>query len=140
MESNMDIKTCRKCRRLFNYAMGEQICPACKQKSEEEFQRVKAYVRQNANATVAEVAEMCEVTKEQIRQWLREERLYLTGESPQLTCDGCGAMIMSGKLCDKCKNETINALKTISKSRAPKEAPVKKVSDGKSKMRFLDGK
>lgn len=134
----MDIKTCRKCRKMFNYVMGESICPACKQKAEEEFQKVKAYVRQQPNASVSQVAEECEVTTDQIRQWLREERLYLTGESPQLTCDGCGTMIMSGKLCDKCKNETINALKNISQSRVQKEAPVKKVSDGKNKMRFLD--
>lgn len=134
----MDIKICRKCRRMFNYVMGEVICPACKQKIEEEFQKVKTYVRQHPNASVAQVSEECEVTVEQIRQWLREERLCLTGESPQLTCDGCGAMIMSGKLCDKCKNETLNALKNISQSRVNRAEPAKKTSDGKNKMRFLD--
>lgn len=135
----MNIKVCKKCRRMFNYFMGESICPACRQKIEEDFQRVKTYIRKEPNASIAQVSEECDVSPEQIRQWLREERLYLTGESPQLTCDSCGAMIMSGKLCDKCKNETINALKHITESSKTHNEPAsRRPIDAKSKMRFLD--
>lgn len=37
----MDVKNCRKCKRLFNYIGGQQICPACREAIEAEFQKVK---------------------------------------------------------------------------------------------------
>ena len=134
----MNVKTCRKCRRLFNYVLGEQLCPSCKQKLEEDFQKVKKYVNSQPNAKIPDVAKACDVTAEQIRQWLREERLFLSGESPQLTCDNCGAPILTGKLCDACKNNTLRALQSVSKKKeAPKPEPKKEVAS-KNKMRFLD--
>ena len=27
----MDVRTCRGCRRIFNYVSGPMLCPACKQ-------------------------------------------------------------------------------------------------------------
>ena len=33
----MDVKNCRKCKRLFNYIGGQQICPACREAIEAEF-------------------------------------------------------------------------------------------------------
>lgn len=137
----MNIVTCKKCRRMFNYVMGDRLCPACRQKTEEEFQEVKKFLRANPNASMKEVSEECNVSVDQIRQWLREERLILTGETPQLTCDSCGAMIVSGKLCQKCKNETLNALKSVTAENDRKKAleeEAKKKKPEKSKMRFLD--
>ena len=57
----MDVKNCRRCKRLFNYLAGPQICPACREEIEAEFQKVKKYLFDNRNATIAQVAEECEV-------------------------------------------------------------------------------
>ena len=38
----MEVRTCSKCKRLFNYLSGASICPGCKAKLEEKFQEVSA--------------------------------------------------------------------------------------------------
>jgi flagellar operon protein (TIGR03826 family) len=135
----MNVRNCRKCGRLFNYMMGMPICPACKDKLEESFQEVKKYIREHRMADIKEVAEACEVEPNQIQQWIREERLEFTADSPvKIPCENCGAMIRSGKYCDKCKRDMTNNLSSaISK---PKEQPVeqpKKTDTRDNKMRFL---
>jgi flagellar operon protein (TIGR03826 family) len=134
----MNVRNCRKCGKLFNYMMGMPICPACKDKLEETFQEVKKYIREHRMADIKEVAEACDVEPNQIQQWIREERLEFTADSPvKIPCENCGAMIRSGKYCDKCKRDMTNNLSSaISK---PKEQPVEqpKKTDRDNKMRFL---
>lgn len=102
----MNVKNCRRCRRLFNYVVGPYICPRCREEIEKEFQVVKKYIEENPNKNINEVAEACEVDPQQIRQWLREERLQFTDDSAiGLECERCGVTIKSGKYCDKCKQE-----------------------------------
>ena len=135
----MNVRNCRKCGRLYNYVSGQRICPVCREREEEDFQKVKEFVRKNPGVTVNRVAEECEVDISQIRQWLREERLELTSESGMiLSCETCGTPIASGRFCDKCRrdltkglNEAIHVAKP-----EPVEEP-KKEKDG-NKMRFLN--
>jgi methionyl-tRNA synthetase len=115
------------------------VCPACKEKAEELFQNVKKYIRENRVADMKEISEACGVDKAQIQQWIREERLEFTSDSPvKLPCEGCGAMIRSGKYCEKCKKEMANDLSSAIDK--PKPAPVvedtKKTSKD-NKMRFI---
>ena len=100
----MNVRSCKICKRLFNYLSGPVYCPVCRDKMEEKFQEVKAFIQENPGVHIQEVADACEVETAQIRQWLREDRLELTEGSPLLlSCDGCGAPIRSGRYCDKCK-------------------------------------
>lgn len=136
----MNVRNCRKCGKLFNYISGMPICPACKDKLEEKFQAVKKYIRENRLADIKEVAEKCEVEIGQIQQWIREDRLEFTEDSPvKIPCENCGAMIRSGKYCEKCKREMTNNLSSVMEK--PKKAvlaePKKPQSTG-NKMRFLD--
>ena len=78
----MDVRNCRQCGRLFNYLSGPQICQACRDALEEKFQQVKEYVRSNPGATIQMVSEDNDVTVQQIRQWIREERLEFAADSP----------------------------------------------------------
>lgn len=90
----MNVRNCRKCGKLFNYISGMPICPACKDKLEEKFQAVKKYIRENRLADIKQVAEDCEVEVGQIQQWIREERLEFTEDSPvKIPCENCGASI-----------------------------------------------
>lgn len=94
----MNVRNCRKCGKIFNHIGGMPICPACKEKLEEKFQQVKKYIRENKMADIKEVAEQCEVEVGQIQQWIREERLEFTEDSPvKIPCENCGEMIRSGK-------------------------------------------
>ena len=77
----MNARNCRKCGKLFNYVSGPPICMACREKLEEKFQEVKKYIQDNGHAGIQQVAEACDVSTNQIHQWLREERLELSAES-----------------------------------------------------------
>ena len=135
----MDVKNCKRCRRLFNYISGPYICPQCREELEKKFQEVKKYLFDNRGATIADVAENCEVEESQIRQWIREERLeFSSGIDVGVTCETCGAPITSGRFCEKCKASMINGLKEAGK-RPEAEAPVqKKPQTHENKMRFLN--
>lgn len=134
----MDVRTCRQCKRIFNYLSGPTICPSCREKLEEKFQEVKKYVEEHRGVNMHEVAEVCEVEVQQIRQWLKEERLELTeGSAAFLTCESCGISIRSGKYCDKCRNNLANNFQSfITKSKPAAPAPSKKDKEN-PKMRFL---
>lgn len=135
----MNVRNCRKCGKLFNYISGMPICPACKDKLEEKFQAVKKYIRENRLADIKQVAEDCEVEVGQIQQWIREERLEFTEDSPvKIPCENCGEMIRSGKYCDKCKREMTNNLSSVMEKPKAARAEPKKTQPSGNKMRFLD--
>ena len=121
----MNARNCRKCGKLFNYVSGPPICMACREALEEKFHEVKSYIQDHRNATIPEVSEECDVSTNQIQQWLREERLQL-GEGSGITL-----------FCETCKNSMADRLNSsIHKPEAPKPQP-KKDSRDNPKMRFL---
>jgi hypothetical protein len=121
---------------------GMPLCQSCKEKMESKFQEVKEYIRTHAGTTIPEVAEACEVDQNQIRAWLREDRLELTQDSPiRLSCEGCGAQIRSGRFCDKCKINTMNDINGVIRSDRDEklrqlQERQRQVRDG-DRMRFL---
>ena len=101
----MDVRNCRQCGRLFNYLGGPPICQACREAVEEKFQQVKEYVRNNPGSNIQMVAEDNDVTVQQIRQWIREERLEFSADSQVgIECECCGASIRTGRFCEACKS------------------------------------
>ena len=134
----MDVRTCRQCKRIFNYLSGPSICPACKQALEEKFQEVKKYIQDHPGVNIPVVAEECDVDAKQIKQWLREERLELSDSSASfLTCDSCGATIRSGKFCEKCKSSMANSLQSVITPNKPAAPTQQKKDKENPKMRFL---
>ncbi|SFL27271.1 flagellar operon protein TIGR03826 [Lachnospiraceae bacterium KH1T2] len=134
----MNVKNCRKCGKIFNYISGPPICDSCKAKMEEDFQKVKEYIRSNPHATVVETAEECEIDVQQIKQWIREERLELsTPDASGVVCEHCGKPIVSGRFCDECKKTMANGLDASIKKPEPKPEPIKKKEPSGNKMRFL---
>lgn len=136
----MNVRNCRGCGRIFNYVAGPFMCPVCREKTEEKFQVVKEYIRENPGVTIPQVSEACEVEQSQIRQWLREERLELSEDSPIfLNCEGCGTTIRCGKYCDKCKAGMTRDFNNVLNSRKPVNEPTQKKTEGsaKGKMRYL---
>ena len=133
----MEVKNCKGCGRLFNYLQGPPLCPACVADLEKKFQEVKEYLRENPKAQLNQIAEDNEVTVKQIKQWVREERLTFTSES-QITveCENCGAPILTGRFCDKCKSSLHNELSGAIKKTVKREP--KKPTHEKDRMRFLD--
>lgn len=136
----MNVRNCKKCGKLFNYVTGLPICQSCKEAAEKQFQNVKKYIRENPRADIKDIVEECEVERMQIQQWIREERLEFTEDSPiKIECENCGAMIRSGKYCEHCKSIMAKNLSSvIEKPKAPVPAPTVKKQDHENKMRFLD--
>ncbi|MCR4694918.1 MAG: flagellar protein [Pseudobutyrivibrio sp.] len=134
----MDVRNCRSCGRLFNYLGGQNICPSCRAELDKKFDTVKEYIRSNPRSTINEISEANEVSTNQIRQWIREERLQFADDSPiGIECEACGALIKTGKYCEACKNKMANNLNSaIEKPKMPEE-PAPQKADNKNKMRFI---
>ena len=95
MRKIMNVRNCKKCGRIFNYVLGPVICPRCKEGMEAKFQEVKSYIREHQGADIKEVSEECEVETNQIRQWIREERLQFSDDSPiRIPCESCGTILL----------------------------------------------
>lgn len=138
----MNVRNCRKCGKIYNYVTGPNLCPACRAALEEDFHRVKEYIRENPGATVNQVAEECDVEVGQIQQWLREERLEIAEGSPlMLQCESCGAPIRSGRYCDKCRRELAMGFHDSihTEPQASQKTPLPTNKD-EGKMRYLNNK
>lgn len=135
----MNVRNCKNCGRLFNYIAGPPICPECKDQVEKKFQKAKEFVRNTAHATVSMVAEEVDVPEQQVKQWIREERLVFSDATVAgVTCEVCGEPITTGRFCAKCKNQVMNDLNgAIKKPDAP---VVKKKERENPRMRFLDNR
>ncbi|MDE6759372.1 MAG: flagellar protein [Lachnospiraceae bacterium] len=132
----MEVRTCKQCKRLFNYLSGPPICPGCKAKIEKKFQEVKEYVRENPKDGITEVAKANEVSTNQIKRWIREERLSFAEESGVgIDCESCGIMIRSGRLCQKCKDKLVGR---VDEMYGKSESIVAKKHREAARMRFLD--
>ena len=135
----MDVKNCRRCRRLFNYIGGQPICPACREELEKKFQEVKKYLIENKNATIPMVVENCDVDENQVRQWVKEERLeFSSGIDAGVVCENCGTPISTGRFCDKCKTSMMNDLSSVGRKPVVEEQPAVKKTDHTNKRRFLN--
>lgn len=134
----MDVKTCKNCRRLFNYVAGPHLCPSCAEALEQKFQDVKSYVYDHRAATLQEISDENDVSIKQLKQWVREERLTFSEDSPVgLECEGCGAMIKTGRYCSNCKGKINNTLQSAIKKPDKAANTPKDFKDNKNRMRYL---
>lgn len=134
----MSLRNCAKCGKMFNYITGPAICDNCKKALEDSFQKVKQYIVDNPSASLKQIAEDNEVTTKQIQQWIREERLMFSENSPlQLLCEKCGSRILTGRFCSKCKDKMANNLNnTFARPRPTLQQPAH--GGPGPGMRFLD--
>lgn len=136
----MEVKSCRNCRRLFNYISGVRLCPTCKEELEKKFQEVKKFIEENKQATVNVVAEEMDVSVQQLNQWIREERLSFSEDSAvMINCEKCGAKIRTGRYCDTCKGSLSRELGSLYKRDMDNMSHKTKQKD-EDKMRFLGKK
>ena len=132
----MEVRTCKQCKRLFNYLTGPSICSACKDNLEKKFIEVKDYIRENPHEGINEVAAANDVTANQIRRWIREERLAFSEESGVgLDCESCGKIIKSGRLCQECKDKLLGSVDEMYKM---EDSVVAKKHREAARMRFLE--
>jgi flagellar operon protein (TIGR03826 family) len=134
----MEIKNCKSCGRLFNYLSGPPLCLSCTQKLEKKFEEVKDYIYDHPKVGMQEVSEIFEVPIQQIKQWIREERLSFAEDSMiGLECELCGVTIKTGRFCKACKDKLAKGFTNLYHSEKPSVNKQRDVRDN-PRMRFLD--
>ena len=128
----MKVRNCSRCGKIYAYD-GFNICIKCRREEEEEFKKVKEYLRENPGANVVEVSEETGVEAKRIIEFLKQGRLEIKDEhNILLTCERCGTSIRTGRFCDKCTIEMTREFKqSIGGGKDPKS-----VSNGRAKERI----
>lgn len=105
-----EVKNCRRCRKIFMYSgTGPQICDSCKKLEDEDFEKVRLFVRDFPGATAQEVSRETGVPTQLIYRFLKEGRLEVSEKSPiALQCENCGVRIKSGRFCLTCSKRLAN--------------------------------
>lgn len=132
----MEVKVCTRCKKMFQYITGPNVCPKCRQIEEEQFQKVKEYLRENPGAAMNVVSEETSVPVKLIQSFLKQGRLEVVPGSPMMIhCEKCGLPIVTGKYCNKCKAELVGELSAVaSEITKAKDANAEQHNE---KMRFL---
>lgn len=131
----MDVRNCKKCRKLFNYN-GDPLCPSCAKEMEDKFFEVREYIYKNPTASMSMVAEENEIPLQQIKKWVRQERLIFSKDSGiSIDCESCGKPILTGRFCKECQRKMTDKFSGVyvEKVEVKKEGK----SSSKGKMRFL---
>lgn len=133
----MDVRNCKGCGKLFNYLSGPPLCPSCLKVLDLKFEQVKEYIYDHPGAGIQEVSEENDVSSTQIKNWIRQEKLTFSDDSPiGLECEMCGTTIKTGRFCKSCKDKMASHLGDI--YRKPEQQIHKKDTRENPKMRFLD--
>ena len=83
------------------------------------------------------VAEEMDVPIQQIKKWVRQERLAFTKDSGiSIECENCGRAILTGRYCSECKKKMTNQFSSMYREKEQQHASGIKASS-KGKMRFL---
>lgn len=72
---------------------------ACNKKLEDKFFEVRDYIYENPTANMSQVSEEMEVPIQQIKKWVREERLAFSKDSGiTISCEKCRKTYPYGKI------------------------------------------
>lgn len=132
----MDVRNCKKCKSLFNFT-GDPLCPKCVKEMEDKFMGVREYIRDNPNAPMTVVAEENDVPIQQIKKWIRQERLSFSKDSGiSIDCEKCGRPILTGRFCKECQRTMTDSFTSMYQEKPTNSGEARK-NDSKGKMRFL---
>lgn len=103
----MPLANCKECGKLF-FKVVSDICPDCQKKEEEDFNKVKEFLKEYPNASLVEIMEATGVSESKISKFIRAGRLSI-----KPTCESCGRPIDSGRLCPECRIKLLREVKTV---------------------------
>ena len=135
----MEVRVCKRCKKMYQHIPGPSICPQCKKKEEEMFQVDKEYLRKHPGASMQEVSVETETPVALVEGFLRQGRLQVSPDSPiSITCEQCGTKIFTGRFCNKCSNQVIESINDLAKElNAAKQPKPQEDAAHTARMRFL---
>lgn len=134
-----NIRTCRRCRKLFNY-IASPYCPRCADEIDREYYVVRDYIYDHPNEGIREIADATDVDERSILEMLRDGRLELDSGSSALQCERCGSSISSGRYCGSCQSSLSNELKRAQDSIAFSSAIKNDIIDRHNKNKHKNDK
>lgn len=130
----MNVKSCERCRRLFQYYGGSFMCPDCIQEIDKQFNTVKAYLYDNPGSSLEKLCEETEVERSYVIRWLREGRLVMDERHASLLdCETCGKPIRSGRYCETCSGDLRRTLQGTLNAMNEKNAPLRTTEESRKK-------
>lgn len=109
----MTIQNCERCRALFHKKV-KDICPACVQKEEDDFQKIRLFLKRNKTIELITVSKETGVDLDVIYQFLQEGRIILSSSTQSgYPCKECGTTISAGALCTACEEKRNDVHQTL---------------------------
>lgn len=133
-----ELKNCSACGKVF-VKLNRNICPACMEKEEQEYEEVRKYLKDNPGASVEEITEATGVDEKKVFRWIREGRIDadLAIRGGEITCTRCGAVISFGSLCSKCSKLLTDQMQSMSRSAEVKDQEPDTSKDEKRRGMFV---
>jgi flagellar operon protein (TIGR03826 family) len=101
----MSLTYCPRCGKLFAKGIRD-VCHACFEEIEKEYERCAEYLRGHKGATIHEVSEATEVSVKQITKFIREGRISTANlDNMFIPCEVCGLPIKEGNMCGSCRSK-----------------------------------
>ena len=127
MVAQNKFRNCAVCGKVFMSINKAKICDACKEKEAELEQKAIDYVRDHPRSSISETAKATGVSEKVIMRLIDEGRFEEVGVTITYQCEKCGAPIVSGKYCQKCKEQLHSALQETRKQILKSAAATPKV-------------
>jgi len=121
-----DLVNCPRCGRLSATLVRGQ-CGECLRQEHAQLRRVQALLADRGALPAEEIAAEVGVPVERVLRWLRDGRLFATGET--VRCRRCGRPVRFGVVCAPCRVELAVALRALQKglrSAAPQAPAVRR--------------
>jgi flagellar operon protein (TIGR03826 family) len=127
-------KECARCKKLFDYVIGPPLCRECKEQDEKDFHRIKDFLYENPNSTMADISKELNISVRKITRFLKEGRLETKKfKNIVLRCKKCGTPIDNGDYCSKCmlnlRKEMLSSVKQSEKHSNVKDDSIQKKND-----------
>jgi len=136
-----ELRNCPQCGKVYMY-MVRNLCPACIDLEEAQYEQVREYLLKNPGASVEQIVEDTGVEESKVLRWMRDGRLVVadTGGRPVLVCQRCGRRVEKGNLCPKCI-QTLQEIKGVTGKVANGTAgPAKNDQDSKRRGMYIKDK
>ena len=124
----MALRNCARCGKLFTAVSSSmKLCVDCDREDQEQFNKVKEYLKDHSTATVIEITKATGVERKQIFEWVKSGQLDIASVVDLgLSCESCGKPIKSGRFCIECAARIESDARKILSESKPKSRDAKK--------------